>query len=329
MLSTFWNSRLGAQETRNPYIPEIHGTVRAKYEYQPPEGKGRFEIRNARVSVEGTVIPIVRYKAEIDLSDEGTIKMLDAYVRLQPEKKLKLTFGQMRVPFSIDAHRSPHLQYFVNRSFIAKQVGNVRDVGAAAAWTFGTETPITLEGGVFNGSGLTNQKDYWTSGYNFSFKSQICLWRQFNIVLSCQRAKASDISTMMYNGGVFWENMHWHIEAEYLRKYYADDAFAPVNAVDAFAAYRIPLKKKGVALTLLGRYDYMSDHSKGSKDETGMLKTDDSERHRLTGGVTLSMGKAPLLADIRLNYEQYFYKEGVSPLISEQNKIALEFVAHF
>ena len=32
--------------------------------------------------------------------------------------------------FTIDAHRSPHLQYFANRSFIAKQVGNVRDVGA-------------------------------------------------------------------------------------------------------------------------------------------------------------------------------------------------------
>ncbi len=43
----------------------------------------------------------------------------------------------MRVPFTIDAHRSPHLQYFANRSFIAKQVGNVRDVGAVIGWKFG------------------------------------------------------------------------------------------------------------------------------------------------------------------------------------------------
>ena len=117
-------------QDKNPFIPEIHGTIRAKYEYEPQIDKGRFEIRNARLSVEGKVIPIVRYKAEIDLSDEGTIKMLDAYVRLQPKDALKFTFGQMRVPFTIDAHRSPHLQYFANRSFIAKQVGNVRDVGA-------------------------------------------------------------------------------------------------------------------------------------------------------------------------------------------------------
>lgn len=107
-------------QDKNPYLPEIHGTIRAKYEYEPDISEGRFEIRNARMSVEGKIIPVVRYKAEIDLSDEGAIKMLDAYIRLQPGDRLKFTFGQMRVPFSIDAHRSPHLQYFANRSFIAK-----------------------------------------------------------------------------------------------------------------------------------------------------------------------------------------------------------------
>ncbi len=319
----------GAEKAKSPYIPDFHGTIRAKYEYEPTINKGRFEIRNARLSVEGKIIPIVRYKAEIDLSDEGSIKMLDAYVRLQPKDRLKFTFGQMRVPFSIDAHRSPHLQYFANRSFIAKQVGNVRDVGVAASWTFGARTPITLEGGVFNGSGLTNQKHFWTSDYNFSLKSQICLWRQLNIVLSCQKAKASDVNTYMYDGGIYWENSRWHIEAEYLRKHYANDAFRPVNAVDAFAAYRLPLKRNKMALSFLGRYDYMSDHSKGSKDENGILLVDDPERHRLTGGMTLSLGKGALQADIRLNYEQYFYNKGVEPSISEQNKIVLEFVAHF
>lgn len=319
----------GAEKAKSPYIPDFHGTIRAKYEYEPPINKGRFEIRNARLSVEGKIIPIVRYKAEIDLSDEGSIKMLDAYVRLQSKERLKFTFGQMRVPFSIDAHRSPHLQYFANRSFIAKQVGNVRDVGVAASWTFGARTPITLEGGVFNGSGLTNFKNFWTADYNFSLKSQICLWRQLNIVLSCQKAKASDVNTYMYDGGIYWENSRWHIEAEYLRKHYANDAFRPVNAVDAFAAYRLPLKRNKMALSFLGRYDYMSDHSKGSKDENGILLVDDPERHRLTGGMTLSLGKGALQADIRLNYEQYFYNKGVEPSISEQNKIVLEFVAHF
>lgn len=314
---------------KSEYMPEIHGTIRAKYEYEPQIDKGRFEIRNARLSVEGKIIPIVRYKAEIDLSDEGAIKMLDAYVRLQPKEKLKFTFGQMRVPFTIDAHRSPHLQYFANRSFIAKQVGNVRDVGAAASWSFGNAIPVTLEGGIFNGSGLTNQKNFWTDNYNFSFKASTLIDKQFNITLSCQKANADDVNVMMYDGGAYWDNGKWHIEAEYLRKLYAHHSFKAVNAVDAFAAYRIPLKKGPAAISFLGRYDYMSDHSKGSKDDNGQLAIDDPQRHRLTGGVTLSLGKKDLQADIRLNYEQYFYKKGVTPLISEQNKIVVEFVAHF
>lgn len=41
------------------------------------------------------------------------------------------------------------------------------------------------------------------------------------------------------------------------------------------------------------------------------------------------IGEGPLQADIRLNYELYFYNKGVEPSISEQNKIVLEFVAHF
>ena len=252
---------------KSEYMPEIHGTIRAKYEYEPPIDKGRFEIRNARLSVEGKIIPIVRYKAEIDLSDEGQIKMLDAYIRLQPKDRLKFTFGQMRVPFSIDAHRSPHLQYFANRSFIAKQVGNVRDVGVSASWTFGQQLPVTLEGGIFNGSGLTNQKNFWTNDYNFSFKAFTMIARQFNVTLSCQKAKTGDVNTMLYDAGAYWENSRWHIEAEYLRKYYAHDSFRPVNAVDAFAAYRLPLKKGLTAISFLGRYDYMSDHNNGSKDD--------------------------------------------------------------
>ena len=68
------------------YLPEIHGTIRGKYEFQTETNESRFEVRNARFSVSGNVHPIVAYKAEIDLSDEGSIKMLDAYARVFPVK---------------------------------------------------------------------------------------------------------------------------------------------------------------------------------------------------------------------------------------------------
>ena len=59
------------------YLPEIHGTIRGKYEFQTETEESRFEVRNARFSVSGNVHPLVAYKAEIDLSDEGSIKIPD------------------------------------------------------------------------------------------------------------------------------------------------------------------------------------------------------------------------------------------------------------
>lgn len=179
------------------FKPEINGTIRGKYEYQTEEGEGRFQVRNARFSLSGKVVDAVSYKAEIDLSDEGSIKMLDAYTRISPWRTLNFTIGQMRVPFTIDAHRSPHQQYFANRSFIAKQVGNVRDVGATLGYTFNVGFPIILEAGMFNGSGLTDQKDFWTNNINYSAKAQLFFPKGFNLTLSVQKIKPEAVNIMM------------------------------------------------------------------------------------------------------------------------------------
>ena len=66
------------------YLPKVSGTIRGKMEYQTNEKESRFEVRTARVALDGFVTPIVNYKAEIDLSDEGQIKMLDAYAGVLP-----------------------------------------------------------------------------------------------------------------------------------------------------------------------------------------------------------------------------------------------------
>lgn len=313
------------------FTVQLHGTVRAKFEYQPDLGKSRFEVRNARFSLSGKVTPLVDYKAEIDLSDEGSIKMLDAYARLNMlHRKLRLTIGQMRVPFTIDAHRSPHEQYFANRSFIAKQAGNVRDVGATLGWSFGQTVPVTLEGGLFNGSGLTGQKDYWTRSFNYSAKARFLFAERVNLTLSIQKTHPDIVDIHMYDVGAYYENPLWHIEVEYLRKNYARDAFPGVNVVDAFVCRNVPLKSRALKqLSILARYDYMSDHSRGVADpDTGALVADDPERHRVTGGVTFSLG-LPFRADIRINYEAYFYRATATPALSEQDKFVAEFMVRF
>lgn len=310
------------------YLPEIHGTIRAKYEFQTQTKESRFEVRNARFSVSGNVHPIVAYKAEVDLSYEGVIRMLDAYARVFLVKDVNVTLGQMRVPFTIDAHRSPHQQYFANRSFIAKQVGDVRDVGVTASYTQKKNFPFILEGGLFNGSGLYNQK-VWHKTLNYSVKAQLLPSKNWNVTLSTQMIKPEDVRINMYDVGVYYEMNRFHIEAEYLYKMYGHEAFKDVHAINSFVNYDLPLPRVFNKISFLARYDMMTDHSNGIADkEIGALKIDDYARHRVTGGITLSLSKA-FIADIRLNFEKYFYNKGGIPKESERDKIVFEFMTRF
>ena len=318
-----------ARLEKKDYLPKINGTLRAKYEYQTEMGAGRFEMRNARVSITGNVLPIVAYKAEVDLSDEGQIKMLDAYARIFPLKGLTVTAGQMRVPFTIDAHRSPHQQYFANRSFIAKQVGNVRDVGLTLGYKLPTSLPLTLEAGLYNGSGLTNQK-VWHKEVNYSAKAVLYPVKGWNVTLSVQGIQPEEVWMRSYDIGTYVEFGRFHIEGEYLYKQYSDNAFKDVHAVDAFVNYDLPLRKAFSKISFLARYDMMTDQSdaKTYDEETGRLSITDYKRHRVTGGITLSLSKA-FRTDLRLNYEKYFYPEGSIAKESEQDKIVLELMVRF
>lgn len=308
------------------WLPEVSGTIRAKGELQTEAGEGRFEVRNARIAFDGTITPIVLYKAEIDLSDEGKIKMLDAYAGLKPLEGMLLRLGQMRVPFSIDAHRSPHKQYFANRSFIAKQVGNVRDVGLTAGYTF-RNVPCTLEAGVFNGSGLTDQKDYWTRSLNFSAKAQYVL--PFGLTLQASVQKVSPVAgaVYLYDAGATLRAGRWTVEGEYLRKHYTG-AFADVDAVDAFVCYDLPLRRTFKKMSFLARFDMMGDHCDGRVGEDGMPMLTDGARRRVTGGITFSFAKT-VGADLRINYEKYFYDDIAAAKPSERDKAVVELVIHF
>ena len=102
-----------------------------------------------------------------------------------------------------------------------------------------------------------------------------------------QKIKPDNVDVMMYDGGMYWHHKGLHLEAEYLYKHYAHDAFKAVHAVDAFASYDIPTSKKSAIryVTPLIRYDFMSDHSDGTRyggsdTELGALKINDYKRHR-------------------------------------------------
>lgn len=337
-------SRSSSSNEKSKYIPQIHGVLRGKYEYEPELNKGRFEVRNARLSAAGKLASISEYKLEVDLCDESVIKMKDAWVRILPFQTLRLTVGQQRMPFSIDAHRNPTARFFANRSFIAKQVGDMRDVGFQAGYDIlGEEKRIVLsaDAGVFNGSNLDNQAMAWFSAPAYSARLQYFPTRKWAIIPSIQHQKIAERKaayTSVDLGGYF-KTDHWHVEGEILRKVYADDAFDDCLSVDAMVLYKHKTKREKCmveAISWLGRYDWMQDHSSGKNgfeedaagESTGQLIMTDAERHRMTLGMTLHVRNPYFPTELRFNYENYWYPHGGAKE-SEKDKVVCELMIKF
>lgn len=332
----------GASVAQTSNLPQIHGILRGKYEYQPDLDASRFEVRNARLSVDGNLPLRSSYKLEVDLCDESAIKMKDAWVRVNPVSTLRITLGQQRMPFSIDAHRNPSAQYFANRSFIAKQVGDMRDVGAAVGYDIVNEDArkvLSLDAGIYNGSNLDNQKTAWFTSPAYSARIQYFPVSGLAIIPSVQHQliASREASYTSMDFGAYYEKGGLHIEAEYLRKFYAHNAFDDCNAVDAMAIYKQKLKSEKSyiqTISYLLRYDYMDKHSDGKKgfengDGPKRLIMSDAQRHRLTAGMTFSVRNKYFPTDLRLNYEKYWYPSGGTPKESEQDKLVAEVMIRF
>ena len=312
---------------KKDYIPEVHGTVRAKYEYEPQINKHRFQVRNARLSITGNVLPIVAYKLEVDLSDEGRMRMLDAYGRIFPVEGLALTFGQAKIPFSTDNVRSPHNFYFANRSFIAKQMTGFRDVGFMASYEYKEVFPFQLTAGIFNGSGLTEQKE-WHAEFSYAARLVLTPVKWLNVALNFQTIEPEKLRMNLYDASLFADFYGVHLEAEYLYKTYGGNLFTPTQALSCFGVYDLPLPKVFKKISFLARYDMMTASSDGHVNSEGSYVIDHIARQRVTAGITLSLG-TPFQTDIRLNYEQYFYEEWQLANESQLNKIVAEVVVRF
>mgnify|MGYP005797281067 CR=1 FL=1 len=118
------------------------------------------------------------------------------------------------------------------------------------------------------------------------------------------------------------------MEVGVLGTLYAGGGCTGVAVVDACGGRDMRLRLLVRKIALLARYDYMGDNSDGLPDADGVLVVSDPKRHRLTGGLTFSLG-LPFTADIRLNYEAYFYDRGAQPALSEQDKVVVELMCRF
>lgn len=311
-----------------PFVPEFHGVVRGRYELNTEDGYSRFQVRNARLSAKATIARIFTAFIQTDFCDAGSIKILDAYGAVQVSNTVNVRVGQFRMPFGDDSFLAPATYIFANRSFIGKNMCNVRAVGAQAAWTAPT-VPLTLSAGVFNPYAITDHKK-WTKTYAFSGKALLKAgdWRFTTGFMSLE---PDSVRTNLINASVAWTNGRLLLDGEYMYKHYTNRAHKASHGYLVYADYRHPISSQTFnRWSVQVRADGMTAHSDARRAEDGMIHTTEPLRNRLTFGATVShIGAGGLNAHIRLNYEKYFYGHDRPSGSNAGDKLLAELVISF
>lgn len=142
--------------------------------YQALEETGKvdgFDIRRARVDLKGKLSPYWAYRLQFDLA--GTPKLIDAYAELKVNDYLNITFGQAKIPFSLENITSSPKLELIDRSQVVealtargKDLGgnqNGRDIGILLGGNLlklKDRPVVDYRLGVYNGSGInTADKD--------------------------------------------------------------------------------------------------------------------------------------------------------------------------
>lgn len=281
------------------YIPQVHGTMRAMYEWSTVTGKSNFLVRNARISAGGFILPRTDYFLQVDFCNKGKISLLDAYIRIAPAQGLQLYAGQMRVPFSIGSSRMPK-DYHFSHSAAVGWLGNLRSVGAKAGYRRGI---FYVEGGVFNGTDKASHTG-WNSQLTYSARANVSVAGFMPQIAFMSRTPGGQDSGVRFNQGnasLTWQDEHWFVEGEYIYRTYTNGA-DPSRAFAVFVDYGFPVKWEWAnRLSFQGRFDGVTDidNNPGFK--------------RLTAGTTAHYGIGNIFIDFRINYEHFFYAVDTTP----------------
>lgn len=293
----------------------ITGVIRAKYEQNTSNGKGRFDVRNARFGMKGNVGRYFGYKFEIDFCDEGKIKMLDVYADFVPVKNLTFSLGQMKAPFSTEYLLNPSRFEFANRPFIDKRICmDLRDIGFKITYDYVGKIPFSISGFIMNGTGVNNPE--WTTRLAAGGRALITPFKGFTLQAQYLAGTIGNKKTEMQGYGIRYEYQGLIINTEYAQKTIVDTASAYTqNSLFAYVLYNFQFTGGMIkTLTPALRYDFFS----------GNIKTGIYEPHRLTAGLTLGFHKLSF-ANIRFNYEKYFYQVSQG----QEDKFTVEFMVKF
>lgn len=313
---------------RTDYLPNLHGVIRPRFEYDTESGTNRFQIRNARLSLDGYIGQAIDYYAQVDLCNAGSFVALDFWGRFRMSHSVAVQGGQFRMPLGLDTFRGPTNYFFANRSFIGKQMFNFRAIGVKASYDI-AGSGITIDGGIFSNSAITAQS-HWNKGFAYAAR---LTYKPGEMTYSAGfgSVKPYGIRANVADAAICWADSRWTVSAEYMYKHYTGNTHDASHGYLAYANYRFPVRA-GIFnyMSVQARFDGMTAHSDSRPDDTGRPATTDPARNRITAGSTLSYYKSKyLFADIRLNYEKYFYHHDYAIPDGQGDRIVVELVLRF
>lgn len=318
---------IAAHSTIAQTAPTIGGVTRARYEIQTTNGRSRFAIRNSRVWIRGSFLPKLSYFVSTDLCDQGSFQFLDAYGKFDVGNGVAIQAGQFRIPFGVDPFRGPGNYIFADRSFIGRDIDNIRADGVQASYTFQHGVPAVITLGVFSPNTITDQ-NHWSKTLHYALKAEVPIGA-FKITGGLQTIKPDAVRVNMADVCISFANGRWNAEAEYIYEHYVDNSFPGCHSYNAWVDYGMPLKKTMFnRLSFQARLDASTSHSNGTV-VNGSLQEDHPNRKRLTIGSTLSYIKKPVKCEIQINYQKYFYKEGYAAPDGRNDKVVSELIVLF
>jgi phosphate-selective porin len=144
---------------------KLNGYAQVMHTYWD-SGSDGFRIRRARIGFKGEILKDFNFKLQMD--GTRTPILLDAAVEISSIPYAKVSFGQFKVPFSLENLTSSSALDLVDRTQTVKELCPAQDIGST-----GRDIGVTVSGkfsileytlGVFNGSGMNrgdtnDQKD--------------------------------------------------------------------------------------------------------------------------------------------------------------------------
>lgn len=320
----------GEEKEKTDLTPQLHGVLRPRWEMDTKGGESRFQLRDARLSVNGKLSPEIDYFFQTNFCDRGKILFLDGWGRLALTPALKLQAGQFRLPFGTDCFRAPANYIFANRSFIGGTMNNVRGVGAKLSYSFALpeNSSLLVEAGAFNPTVMSEQ-NVWVKDMAFAGKA---LYSVGNVQLSfgAETLLPDSIRINSLTGSATWTCGGWTVEGEYINKHYTNNAHKSAHGYNFFADYAFPVKAGMFnQASVQARFDGMTDYSNGIRNDSGELTTTNPARNRITVGGTLTYSYKAIHCDLRLDYEKYFYHHDAVVAVGAGDKICAEMVIRF